>query len=509
MYRISLRNILSFSSLLWISFTVPVSVVAQDYKVISARIDYAHPAKTMEGFGASDAWTCQFAGLWPDSQKTKIADLLFSTRLDKSGNPLGIGLNFWRFAIGGGSEEQGASSGIRDEWRRQMSFLKLNGQYEENAMPGQIWFMNAAKDRGVKKFLGFVNSPHVNFTLNHKAFSSDGKCNLDFGKLDGFTSDLVKNIQIIKAKTGVELDYLSPVNEPQWKWNEGKQEGCPYTNLQMVDLVKDVSKALIQAKLKTKIQIGDAGQLNYLTNHLDSAKSIQIDYFFNRNSSGYLGDLNNLDRSISAHSYFTTSPEQKAINIRKTLKAEVAKHEGLRFWMSEYCVLGDSLLKGEGRDLGMTTALFIAKLIHHDLDYANATSWQWWLAVSTENYKDGLVYIDKSKTNGQVFDSKLLWGFGNYSRFIPEGSIRIPVVTADEKDFYISGFLNNNEITTVAVNNSEQAVKLELSGVDEKQKEVTLYTTSSLYNLQKSVSLAKHIVLPAKSITTIIGKSGK
>jgi len=58
------------------------------------------------------------------------------------------------------------------------------------------------------------------------------------------------------------------------------------------------------------------------------------------------------------------------------------------------------------------------------------------------------------------------------------------VVTSAEKDFYISSFLNNNKITTVAVNNGEQAVLLELSGLDEKQKEVTLYTTSSLKNLQ-------------------------
>lgn len=507
MYRIFQQKVLSFFLLLLIGCTVPLFVLAQDKKVVIARIDYAHPAQIMEGFGASDAWTCQFAGLWPDSQKNKIADLLFSTSIDKFGNPTGIGLNFWRFSIGGGSGEQAEASGIRDEWRRQASFLKLNGQYDENAMPGQIWFMNAAKARGVKKFLGFVNSPHVNFTLNHKAFSSDGQCNLDFRKLDGFTADLVNSIKIIKAKTGIELDYLSPVNEPQWKWNEGNQEGCPYVNLQIVDVVKHLSKSLTQASLKTKIQIADAGQLNYLTNHPDSAKSRQIDYFFNPGASGYLGYLNNLDKSISGHSYFTTSPEQKAVDIRNTLKVEIAKHEGLRFWMSEYCVLGDDSLKGEGRDLGMTTALFIAKLIHHDLNYANATSWQWWLGVSMGDYKDGLVYIDKSKTNGRVFDSKLLWGFGNYSRFISEGSTRVPVITRDVKDFYISSFLKKDKITTVAVNNSEQDMQLELSGMDKKQKEVTLYTTSSLYNLQKSVCSARHIILPAKSITTIIGKS--
>lgn len=89
--------------------------------------------------------------------------------------------------------------------------------------------------------------------------------------------------------------------------------------------------------------------------------------------------------------------------------------------MSEYCILGDSLMKGEKRDLGMAPALFIARLIHHDLVLSNATSWQWWLGISASDYKDGLVYIDKNKTDGQVYDSKMLWALGNYSRFVSPG----------------------------------------------------------------------------------------
>ena len=495
---------LAFPFLLLLGMIAPGITSAQNQRIIKAKVNYNALAQTMEGFGASDAWTCQFAGLWPDAEKNKMSDLLFSTQTDQEGNPQGIGLNFWRFAIGGGSAEQGPASGIKDEWRRQASFLALNKTYNEEAMSGQVWFMNAAKARGVKHFIGFVNSPHVNFTRNQKAFSSDGKCNLDFSKADAFTQDLAKTIQILKKKTGVELDYLSPINEPQWKWNEGNQEGCPYTNREISVLIKKLSTTLNQAQLKTKIQIAEAGQLNYLTNHPDTAKSKQIDYFFNPNSPGYLGNLKNLDQSISGHSYFTTSPEQKSIAIRSLVKDEVAKYKLLRFWMSEYCVLGDSLLKGEGRDLGMTTALFIAKLIHHDLTYANATSWQWWLAVSTGDYKDGLVYIDKSKTSGKVYDSKTLWALGNYSRFITPGSVRVNMTVSNDQDFYISAYLKNNKLITVAVNNSEEAIHLELSGIDQKQKNLSVYTTAEGSNLKRSVVTAEQLNLPPKSVTTII-----
>jgi O-glycosyl hydrolase len=503
------RKITAYVSCILLGLITPIFVQAQHQRIIKVKVNFNEPAQVIESFGASDAWTCQFAGLWPDAEKNKMADLLFSKKLDEAGNPLGIGLNFWRFAIGGGSAEQGKLSGIRDEWRRQLSFLSINGTYNEDAMPGQLWFMDAAKKRGVSNFLGFVNSPHVNFTLNQKAFSSDGLCNLDFKKVDAFSADLVNTIKIIKKKTGIELAYVSPVNEPQWKWNEGKQEGTPYTNEEIRRLVKNLSGTLNQAQLKTKIQIADAGQLNYLTDHPDTAKSRQIAYFFNPNSTGYLGNLNNLDNSISGHSYFTTSPEFKAIQIRKKVKDEVSKQNGLRFWMSEYCVLGDSLLKGEGRDLGMTTALFIAKLIHHDLTYANATSWQWWLAVSTGNYKDGLVYIDKSKTGGKVYDSKLLWAFGNYSRFIPVGSVRLNTQLSDEKDFYLSTYLKNNELITVAVNNSDEPIHLEITGLAKNQKKIAVYTTSESANLTRSFTTSDAIHLSAKSVTTIIGNKEK
>ena len=76
--------------------------------------------------------------------------------------------------------------------------------------------------------------------------------------------------------------------------------------------------------------------------------------------------------------------------------------------MSEFCILGDNDgFKGNGRDLGMETALFVANVIHADLTIANASAWQWWLAVSPYDFKDGLVYIDKSKTDGTIYESKL------------------------------------------------------------------------------------------------------
>ena len=38
----------------------------------------------------------------------------------------------------------------------------------------------------------------------------------------------------------------------------------------------------------------------------------------------------------------------------------------------------------------MKTALYVARIIHHDIVYAGAKSWQWWRAIGGD-YKDGLI----------------------------------------------------------------------------------------------------------------------
>jgi hypothetical protein len=72
-----------------------------------------------------------------------------------SGQPKGIGLSLWRFNIGAGTAEQGAASGIKDEWRRAESFLNNDGTYNWDKQAGQVWFLKAAKERGVNEFLAF------------------------------------------------------------------------------------------------------------------------------------------------------------------------------------------------------------------------------------------------------------------------------------------------------------------------------------------------------------------
>ena len=481
---------------------------------IQIDINTTKQFQTIENFGASDAWACQFAGQWPDAKKNEIADLLFSTDTFSNGSAKGIGLSLWRFNIGAGSAQQGELSGIKDEWRRAESFLEPDGSYNWNRQAGQVWFLKAAQQRGVKQFLGFLNSPPVNITKNKKAFASNGVTNIDsgrFGELGKFSAEVIRGVKNI---TGIDFNYISPVNEPQWDWSDGGQEGSPYTNEDISRVVKSISEALQQYNLPAKIIVPESGHIKYLLADEDKpGRGNQLGVFFDPSSTYHLGQLSNVSKTVAGHSYFSTSPQSAAVSLRKNIATRIASSPGISYWQSEYCILGDNEgeIKGEKRDLGMASALYIANVIHNDLVYANATAWQWWLAVSPYDYKDGLIYIDQNKSDGNIYQSKMLWAFGNYCRFIRPGMIRVEVTSRETtKGISTSAYIDavSKKMFTVVVNSSFDEQKVSLMNIATASAvpftQFNIYTTSEGKNLQKQLVSSGPISLEPRSITTIV-----
>lgn len=477
---------------------------------IVVHVDAGKTHQVIRNFGASDAWSCQFVGNWADEKKNTIADWLFSTDTLQNGNPKGIGLTMWRYGIGAGSAEQGDSSSIEDEWRR-AALVNKNTVEKDERIKAQNWFLLAAKERGVQQFLGFFNSPPVQLTVNGKAHATAGKCNIDSSNYNAFAGYAVDAIKSIKASTGIEFNYISPVNEPQWDWSDNKQEGCPYSNKQISDVVKSFNHAFIKNNISSKILITESGQLNFLLPQNERKnKSNQLNEFFNPASANYVGNLSGVSKTIASHSYFTTSPFDKAMALRMQVKDSIAQMKNLEYWQSEYCILGDNEgeINGDKKDLGMNAALYTAKVIYEDLVGANASAWHWWLAVSPYDYKDGLIYIDKNKTGGNRYDSKMLWAFGNYSRFIRPGMQRIDV-DADGKEMYVSGFKDalKGKLVLVFVNTSAEVKPISLNDQTVASgKKMLTYTTDETRSLEKNIVAANELFIPARSVVTVVAE---
>ncbi|WP_025763689.1 glycoside hydrolase [Dyadobacter tibetensis] len=485
-------------------------------KPIRLTLNTNQKFQTIDNFGASDAWSGQFVGQWPAIKKNAIADLLFSRDTLQNGQPAGIGLSLWRFNIGAGTAEQGEKSGIKDEWRRAQSFLNADGTYDWEKQKGQIWFLNAAKQRGVSQFLGFTNSPPVFMTKNKKGYADEdsskiGIPNLSFTAIDQFTHYLTEVTKGIHNKTGVMLDYLSPVNEPQWDWSNGNQEGTPFYNDQIAAITRSLSKSLQKEGLPTKIDIAEAGQIDFLYgNHNKPAgRGYQVAEFFQQNNPYYIGGLSNVSQTISGHSYFTTSPSDLARNKRQQVAKAVQSIPGLKYWMSEYCILGSNSgdINGNKRDLGIQPALYVAQVIHNDLVYAQASAWHWWLAISPYNYKDGLIYIDKNKNDGNFESSKILWALGQYSRFILPGAKRIEVKISEQNpDLLVSAYENpNQEIVTVMINPTALPIAVTVEVAGKKLNNLRGYQTSSEGDLQP-IEASNQMTISPQSIITLVGQ---
>jgi O-glycosyl hydrolase len=462
--------------------------------------------QTIRHFGASDAWSIQFVGEWPLEKREAIADLLFQTGLDENHDPKGIALSTWRFNIGAGSSRQ---TNIRDVWRRADTFYNEDfSDYDWTRLPGQRWFLQAAKARGVEQMTAFVNSPPINMTKNGNAFASivSGTTNLADEQVDDFAHYLADILRHFRTAEGIEFAVLSPVNEPQWSWTRSSgQEGNRYSTS---DIKRVVDALAIEDLGNTRIEIPESGENQYL--YLDALDDY-IDAFFDPGSPNSV--VGEVDNAVAGHSYWTDTIPSGLVTSRELLRDKLDEYPGMEFVMTEYAILGDY---GPGRDLGIDPALYLARTAHFDLTVTGASSWQWWLGVSPYQYKDGLVYVDYRKADGNFYESKMLWAMGNFSRFVRPGMIRVNVDRSDESlpsddatGLMVSSYVDapHNILVTVFVNWTQEgkAVELDIQGM--KIDSLIPYVTSTSDDLAAYGALkpSDRIEIPARSIVTLVG----
>ena len=329
----------------------------------------------------------------------------------------------------------------------------------------------------------------------------------------------------LEKEHGIRLDYLSPLNEPDghWNWIGPKQEGTPATKYEIARLTRLLDDELLSRGLSTRIIIPESSDYRCMmsTHMTGPERGYEIQSFFSPDSTlTYLGNLKRMSRLMAGHSYWTNTPVEYMKECRKALRDTLKKY-GVDFWQSEVCMMGndEEIGGGNGYDRTMKTALYVARMIHHDLVFANARSWQWWRAIGG-NYKDGLLFKYKKPETASdtIVDSKLLWSLGNYSRFIRPGAVRLAVFrnnsqnpdsATDPYGLMCSAYKNEDGSQIIVIIN--YAMRPETISVDGVQpSEWRLYRTSD--NVNESLSLIEtlhhlnSVTLPPRSIITLLGQ---
>ena len=124
--------------------------------------------------------------------------------------------------------EQGDESGISNVSRRAESYLNDDLTLDWTRCEGQRYFMEQAKELGCDQFVLFSNTPPVQYTKNGKGFSSEGnQSNLKEDCYDDFAAYMA-DVAAHYTSEGYNITHISPINEPQFSWNDGGQEGSPW-----------------------------------------------------------------------------------------------------------------------------------------------------------------------------------------------------------------------------------------------------------------------------------------
>ncbi len=241
------------------------------------QIDHRKTFQTIDGFGASDAWTINpMVKKWiresDDRGIDNVADLLFSTQN-------GIGLSAWRFNIGAGSTQQGADSLIPDPLRRAELFItKPFGSVDENQHIGQVRMLREAHRRGGDGFHCLCKQPA--FLGNKKRINppDDGK-NVGSSNLDPQTQTGFRKVTggcdllFARGSSRSAINYLSPLNEPTWDWQGKTQEGCPYNIDDIKALYRAVHAQLVESGLDKQVHLDGRNRSNIPLLSATSTKS--------------------------------------------------------------------------------------------------------------------------------------------------------------------------------------------------------------------------------------------
>lgn len=457
--------------------------------VHTVTVDASVRHQTIESFGASGAWWSQIVGENRATRDT-IATLLFDPEK-------GIGLNCYRYNIGGGSRNAGANSpSIGDVWRRTYSFETAPGEYDWSRDSGAVWMMTKAAELGVDEIVMFVNSPIERLTKNGRTYADSSmtdKSNLHPSNYDAFAKYVLDVAEHFKSE-GLPIKYISPVNEPQYGWdyppeNVWGQEGCHYSNTELVNILKLFVERLEERDGLDGVQISapDGGSWNADT--LEFCVMIARDKLLREKLAG-----------IDNHSYWTET------ETKKTFKRTIDRvAPGITLRESEWCEMVN------GRDLSMDSALVLAKTVYEDMTILDVVSWQYWIAVSCYDYRDGLIYVDAQGNNVQT--PKRLWAMGNYSRFIDRGYTRVDC-SFDIPDVYVSAYegVNENgekETVLVFVNPEKTVRSIGFSGLDTSvYNRISVNVTDRSHDLAETYYAAfldgTAVTIPPQCVATVV-----
>ena len=456
------------------------------------------PAQTMAGFGASGAWWVNDLSKFSSSVQAQVASLLFTTS--------GIDLSQYRYNIGGGGV------GVSVAARAPQSFLTSTGSYDWSNDPGGQYFLKAAAADGVPDLVGFVNSAPSQYTTNGE--NCDDEINTaDDAAYGTYLATVVSHF----AAEGVDIDQISPMNEPDNDFSGCTQEGMEVPAAERAGVISAVGSALSAAGLSAKVIADESSETTQLLSEAPT-------WLANSTAASYVG-------AIAHHTYDNPSDSELE------QVGGLGDVNGKPVWASEICCqISGGGGYGAQYDPTMAGALNMTNYIYTDLSYADDAAFDWWTALSSSlgcdpdtdstcatsvntnstGWNDGLIYYDPdyaSDGDQTLYMTKRFYALGQYSRFVRPGAVRYGV-SGSPSGVQTMAFWDNNQWTVVANNTNTAATSLSVNLGSGPITSSSAYQTDASENLASvsAPSISGSTItasLPAQSVTSyMLNSSG-
>lgn len=443
------------------------------------NLSKAKKIKCLKGFGGSACW-------WsPQIQNDKTADEVTELLYGDSG----LKMNIYRYNVGGGYEDDNLR--MDNPWRKVESFMERDSTYNWSKDKYAVKIMQKALDKGnVDTLIFFANSPHYTHTVSGQTSGgfTEHFSNLAKNKYDAFAKYLI-DIAEHFIKEGYPVKYISPINEPQWKWGGEHvwQEGCHYEPEEVRDCFLAFAKELEKRNSPLLLYGPESGNITDHTKEyyeLLSADKLIMKY---------------LD-TFAYHSYGSDDNIENKKMIGKWARENIKTP---RFDMSEWCELP---CKHDTKSI--ESALIMARIIGEDLIYSGADSWTAWVCANQWDnaMRDGKCYSDgllvAKDDFSQYYIAMRYYAMAHFSKYIPIGSTSLDIGYDTSRGLSLFAFeAPDKSRILVAVNDSKVKRVIE---PDISYYAVQIITTDQSEQLHAKTTASKKIDVAPMSIATII-----
>lgn len=328
---------------------------------------------------------------------------------------------------GGDDEQQVTTNGSRVE-----SFLLRNGTYDWSRDHAGVSFLQMAKQYAVPYITFFINAAPSHIAGNGAACG----WNMTSNKVSEF-AQYISTVLSHWTTQGVDIKYISPMNEPDNNRADCGQEGMAVAPELRSSVFRAIKKSLSSSAARSVDIIGD--ETSQIT-----TQAFPEDPVWLPSSSKVLSN-------IAVHNY--DYPSDTALAEYYTSLQKLTGHHSPPVKFTETCCSANagtgSSVFGAQYDPTMANALIVARYVWQFLTIVQAESFDWWTAVTnlpcspklagsqcatqineTAGYNSGLVYIDPNYNQTHdftLYKTKRAFMMKHFAYFHRPGSVRYDV----------------------------------------------------------------------------------